>query len=147
MSNIVEFEISDGLKNQCSGLWSITNNLRSVLDEVSDSAEMGESLNDMKEYVLKNWCREDMINYHMGNIFQRNGVVWWAMKFKSKIQLLRHVLDSAINPIKLEVANNDITLCVRILYSGNNLDHARFCFIQDTFNYYSAMSNDDLYEI
>ena len=150
MSEIVEFGCSDWLKENCADLWDINNRLSDVLDIVHQKAESvncGNGLPAMNKYVKDNWTRQDLINYNMGNIFQRGRTVWWAMKFKSKIQLLRHILENATNPIKLEVAKNDIGLCYSILNSSHNLDHARYCYILDQFNYWNSLDDEKLYDI
>ncbi len=144
-----EYEISDWLKDQCSMIWNIRNKLSDAMDEACNEPHTGR-LERMRAYV-RDWSRQDMIDYHMGNIFTQghgnNGSIKWALENgTSKIKAINRILENG-TPMDLATAKRDLDCINNILSTANGKDGIQLALIENDLNYWRNMTDEELFEI
>jgi len=137
-------DIPVDLLEKCRLLWDINNNLSQELTLIGDEALRNDEnrLTAMKNHA-RTWSRQELLNYHMGNVNQSFGIFTVAMEQgTSKIKMLKYLLDQG-TPSRLEVALRDMAEMKEVLHT----DDIKWWYIQNQYEFWDRMTTEELYEI
>ena len=144
----IEIECSEWLKDKCREMWDIHNTRSYELEKYATELSERRTISEQRQYVKDNWDRKKMLEYHMGNIFSdTNGALKWAMERKSKIAMLKYILENGIGALNLHMANKDLNHMLEIINCDDGLDGARWIMIREEYSYWGNLDNDELFSI
>ena len=146
--NGIEYEISPELRAKCERLWDITNNKIEELEETAGTWD-GNRLFRMRSHISDNWSRQDMMNYHMGTIFQgNNGTIKWALRnAPNKIKAIEYYTgEERGRPLTMDSFNTTFDEIQNIL-KATGKDEVMFAYMENEYNYWDSLPDTEFYAI
>ena len=147
-----QHQLSDTVIEFCKNLWDIhntrSNEVEAVRRRVDAETNNRDGFAAMKQHA-RDWDRTAIMEYHMGNITLEDGAaIHWAIRNgTSKIKLIESYIGEDVGmPTNLDTALRDIRSVQRVLRASGK-DELQIAFIQNYWNFWDALDEDQLYEI
>lgn len=148
-----QHRLSDTVIEFCKGLWDIhntrSNEVEAVRRRVDAETNNRDGFAAMKQHA-REWDRTAIMEYHMGNITleDQTGAIHWAIENgTSKIKLIEsYIGEDHGEPTNLDTALRDIRSVQRVLKASGK-DELQIAFIQNYWNFWDELDEDQLYEI
>ena len=143
-----EYELSLDNEAKCSVLWDVYNTRSQELEDVADEADPRNRLTFQKEYVRENWDATAMLEYHLGNLTERAGVIQGALSEaqKGRFEMIREELVEQGIGLTKEALEWQIKNCQRYI-ACKNREELTWAYIQNQYDFWDSLTDEELYEI
>lgn len=143
-----EYELSLDNEAKCSVLWDVYNTRSQELEDVADEADPRNRLTFQKEYVRENWDATAMLEYHLGNLTERAGVIQGALSEaqKGRFEMIREELVEQGIGLTKEALERQIKNCQRYIVCKNR-EELTWAYIQNQYDFWDSLTDEELYEI
>ena len=143
-----EYELSLDNEAKCEALWDVYNTRSQELEDVADEADPRNRLTFQKEYVRENWDATAMLEYHLGNLTERAGVIQGATTEaqKGRFEMVREELVEQGIGLTKEALERQIKNCQRYI-ACKNREELTWAYIQNQYDFWDSLTDEELYEI